>query len=288
MTSATPSPHSPAALSVHGTVVARYHDGSDVEPVLSPRPHLHPVRTLGGTAVTEVRPEDHRHHLGVSVAVPDVSGVSFWGGRTFTRDRGSVLLDNHGRQQHLEWLAVEDSRLVELLSWTGPDGTELLREERTWAARPLGDGAWALDVVTRLRNTGGRDLSIGSPATNGRPRAGYGGFFWRAPVAADPPRVLGPGSDSEEELHGSRADWLALAGRSPEGRDWTLVFCQDGPERDPWFLRAAEYPGVGAALAWEERLPVPAGGGLARHVTTVVADGRPDPAALADAARHRP
>ncbi|WP_199859967.1 DUF6807 domain-containing protein, partial [Thermobifida halotolerans] len=252
-----PSSPSAATLSVDGVAVARHRDGADVEPVLSPRPYLHPVRTLGGTVVTEVCPDDHRHHLGVSVAVPDVSGVSFWGGRTFTRDRGSVLLDNHGRQEHLEWLVEEDSRRVEALSWTDPDGAELVREERTWAARRVGADAWALEVAVRLRNTSGRPLSIGSPATNGRPRAGYGGFFWRAPIAAEPPRCLGPGVEGEDALHGSRADWLALAGRSPEGREWTLVFVQDGPDRDPWFLRAAEYPGVGAALAWAERLPPP-------------------------------
>ena len=230
------------------------------------------MRTLGGTAVTEVRPEDHRHHLGVSVAVPDVSGVSFWGGRTFTRDRGSVLLDNHGRQQHLEWLAVEDSRLVELLSWTGPDGTELLREERTWAARPLGDGAWALDVVTRLRNTGGRDLSIGSPATNGRPRAGYGGFFWRAPIAAEPPRVFGPGLDTEDQLHGSRAAWLALVGRSPQGRAWTWCSPRTARNATRGSCGPRNTP-ASAALAWSRKAPRLRGEHLERQVTTVIADG---------------
>lgn len=285
MTNPTPAP---ATLSVCGTVVARYCDGSDVAPTLSPRPYLHPVTTLGQTTVTEVYPDDHRHHLGVSIAVADVSGVSFWGGRTFTRDRGSVMLDNHGRQRHVSWITVDDAHLVELVSWTAPDGTELLREERSWTARPISPDAWALDVATRLCNTSGRDLSIGSPATNGRPRAGYGGFFWRAPIAAEPPRVFGPGLDTEGQLHGSRAAWLALVGRSPQGRAWTLVFTQDGPERDPWFLRAAEYPGVGTALAWSRRLPVPAGSTLERQVTTVIADGCPDPAALADAARKRP
>ncbi|TDQ45502.1 DUF6807 domain-containing protein [Actinorugispora endophytica] len=282
----SPAPAPLARLLLDGSAVADYDSGATVDPVLSPRPYLHPVRTLAGTVVTETLPEDHLHHLGVSVAVPDVSGTSFWGGRTFTPDRGSVLLDNHGRQQHVEWLAEADSARTELLSWTDTSGAEMLSEERVLAALSVDARTWALDLTTRLRNTSGRDLSIGSPATNGRPGAGYGGFFWRAPVAAHPPRCFGPGLEGEEALHGSRADWLALAGYAGDA-PWTLVFLQDGPERDPWFLRAGDYPGVGASLAWDARLPLPAGGLIARRTVTLVADGHPsDVASLVAAARE--
>ncbi|WP_067973216.1 DUF6807 domain-containing protein [Nocardiopsis trehalosi] len=280
-----------AALECRGAVVAEYTDGSDVEPVLSPRPHLHPVRTLTGTVVTEVRPEDHPHHLGVGVAVPDVAGVSFWGGRTFVRDRGSVLLPNHGRQVHRSWPRAEPGARTEELSWVGPDGAELLAEVRDTAALDLGGGAWALDLRTRLRNTSGRRLRVHSPATKGRPGAGYGGFFWRAPIAARPPRCLGPGgAEGEQALHGSRAPWLALCGESTAGAPWTLVFAAAGPAADPWFVRAAEYPGVGAALAWRHPLEVGPNAVVDRRVVTVVADGHPAPAelaALAAAARDR-
>ncbi|MFL1379080.1 MULTISPECIES: PmoA family protein [unclassified Nocardiopsis] len=255
-------------------VVAEWNDGAGVEPLLSPRPYLHPVRTAGGVVVSEVVPEDHRHHLGVGVAVPDVSGTTFWGGRTFTPDRGSVLLDNHGRQRSRGPAARAGGGWAEEVSWTDPEGAELLREERRWRARRLDGRTWVLDLDCALRNTSGRELSIGSPATNGRPGAGYGGLFWRAPIGPVAPRVLGPGgAEGEEALHGSRARWLALAGEA--GGPWTLLFHQPGAHTDPWFVRAREYPGVGPALAWGERLPLPAGGVLARGLRTAVADGHP-------------
>ncbi|ADH67457.1 MULTISPECIES: PmoA family protein [Nocardiopsis] len=292
-------------LTLDGCVLAVLRDGTDIEPTLSPRPYLHPVRTLAGVPVTEERPADHLHHFGVGVAVPDVSGVSFWGGRTFTRDRGSVLLDNHGRQRHVSWLELAADRRVEALSWTGPDGAEMLSEERTVRAAGLDGRTWVLDVRTQLRNTSGRDLSIGSPATNGRPGAGYGGLFWRAPVAAAPPAVVGAGGlEGEKALHGSRAEWLALvSGEGAGGRGagnggatasggWTLVFLQPGEHTDPWFLRAEDYPGVGPALAWDTRLPLPEGGRLERRLRVAVRDGRADGAgelaALAEAARNLP
>ncbi|WP_150240021.1 DUF6807 domain-containing protein [Nocardiopsis quinghaiensis] len=272
-------------LTLDGRTLAVLHDGTDIEPALSPRPYLHPVRTRAGTVVTEQRPADHLHHFGMSVAVPDVSGISFWGGRTFTRDRGSVLLDNHGRQRHLSWLELGEDRRVELLSWTDPEGAELLREERTVRASGLDEHTWVLDVRTDLRNTSGRELSIGSPATNGRPGAGYGGLFWRAPLAATPPAVTGDGGlRGEEALQGSRAEWLAMAGTGEDGGRWTLLFLQPGGHTDPWFLRAEEYPGVGPALAWDARLPLPEGERLQRRLRVAVCDGHPDDGALRDLA----
>lgn len=273
-------------LSLGTTALAVQQDGAGIEPDLSPRPYLHPVRTKGGTVVTEQHPDDHPHHFGVSVAVPDVSGISFWGGRTYTPDRGSVLLANHGRQQHVSWLAQQADRSVELLSWTDPGGAEMLSEERTVRALDVDARTWALEVGVRLRNTSGCDLSVGSPATNGRPGAGYGGLFWRAPIAPTPPACFGPGGPATEEaLHGSRAEWLALAGTTTRGAPWTLVFSQPGPERDPWFLRVQEYPGLGPALAWDSRLPLPAGTTLERKLRTLVRDGHaPDYGNLASTA----
>lgn len=261
-------------LSVGHTRVATHHSGTSVPAELSPRPYLHPVRTLAGTEVTETFPEDHRHHLGAGVTLADVAGTSFWGGRTFTRERGSVMLDNHGRQEHVGWTERSADRATELLSWTDTEGAELLREQRTLRALPLDATTWVLDVRSSLRNTSGRELGIGSPATNGRPGAGYGGVFWRAPIGDQPPAVTGPdGVSGEEDLHGSRARWLALSSTTAQGSVWTLLFLQPGPRTDPWFLRAREYPGLCPAPAWDTRLGLAPGQTLELGLRTAVTDG---------------
>ncbi|MFG3493457.1 PmoA family protein [Streptomyces sp. NPDC047928] len=258
--------------------VGRYTFRPDLPATLSPRPYLHPVTTLGGVPVTEDRPDDHRHHLGVSVAVPDVGGSNFWGGRTFVRDRGPTELDNHGRQRHDGWKLRDPDGFVQDLTWVA-GGRELVRERRTVAATPLTADAWALDFTFSLTNPGREELTIGSPATNGRPGAGYGGFFWRAPKApagAPAPAVFSADADGEDAVHGRTSDWLALTGDT-----WTLVFAgaTDDTRDDPWFVRTDEYPGVGSSLAWDGRLAVPAGGTAVRRIVTVVADGVLDAAA---------
>ncbi|MFF1506820.1 PmoA family protein [Streptomyces sp. NPDC058326] len=263
---------SPTVLRCAGRTVAHYLTRPDLALDHSPRPYLHPVTTLGGRPVTETVPVDHPHHLGAGVAVPDVEGHNFWGGRTFVRDRGSVELDNHGVQRHDGFKLCDPDGFVEELSWTA-SGERLLREHRTVAATALTDSAWVLDLTFSLTNVSGRDLSVGSPATNGRPGAAYGGFFWRAPKEATAPVVFGADADGEEAVHGARSDWVALAG---EG--WTLVFAgaTARTREDPWFVRAAEYPGVGSSLAHGERLAVADGETFVRRVVTVVADGRLD------------
>ncbi|WP_329171770.1 PmoA family protein [Streptomyces sp. NBC_01477] len=247
--------------------VGSYVHRPDVQGRLSPRPYLHPLTTLGGTVVTELMPADHRHHLGAGIAVPDVAGRNFWGGRTYVRDQGPTELDNHGEQRHLRWTRRADDGFTEELAWTAAGG-RLLHERRTLHVRQLTATAWELDLAFTLTNTTARPLRIGSPATNGRPGAGYGGFFWRAPRTGTPPLVFTKDAAGEDAVHGRRAEWLALA-----GEHWTLVL----RAADPWFVRTREYPGVGPALAWRSPLTVPAGGTLTRRVVTAVADGRLGP-----------
>lgn len=259
-------------LRVAGRPVGRYLTRPELPGRLSPRPCLHPVTTLSGTAVTELSPADHLHHLGVGVAVPDVEGHNFWGGRTYVRDQGPTELDNHGSQRHIAFQLRDPDGFVEELRWVA-SGTELLRERRTVAATELTDTAWALDFTFSLTNTTGQPVSIGSPATNGRPGAAYGGFFWRARKEATAPRVFTAEAEGEAAVHGRRAGWLGLA-----GSDWTLVFAgaTDTTRRDPWFVRADEYPGVGSSLAHTERVPIEPGETVVRRVVTVVADGTLD------------
>jgi len=257
-------------LRVAGRPVGRYVTRPELPARLSPRPYLHPVTTLAGTAVTELSPPDHTHHLGVGVAVPDVEGHNFWGGRTYVRDQGPTELDNHGAQRHTSFQLRDPDGFVEELRWVASGG-ELLRERRTVSATELTDTAWALDFTFSLTNVTDEPLSIGSPATNGRPGAAYGGFFWRARKEHDTPHVFTTEREGEPQVHGTRADWLALAGTT-----WTLIFAgaTAATRRDPWFVRTAEYPGVGSSLAHTERLPIPPGETVVRRIITVVADGR--------------
>jgi hypothetical protein len=263
-----------------GRVVARYVWDPQLPATVSPRPYLHPVTTLAGTTVTGFMPADHRHHLGASIALPALNEANFWGGRTYVTGRGPIHLDNHGRQRHDRWLHRSGDRLEQELSWTRQDGTPLARERRALTVYPLTGDAWMLEVRFALSSATGDALTIDSPALRGRPGAGYGGFFWRAPAGPDRIRAFGQRSDGD--VHGSRDPWVVLSGGA-----WTLIFLAAAQETDPWFVRSDDYAGVCSAIAWDRRLVVAAGEVFARHLRVVIADGPATSAILAAATRSR-
>ncbi|MDG4810342.1 PmoA family protein [Micromonospora sp. WMMD1120] len=264
-----------AALLVGATEVARYEVDPAVDARHGPRPYLHPVRTLGGTVVTDAFPADHVWHLGVSLAVQDVNGVNLWGGRTYVRDVGYTWRDDHGVIAHTGAVERSPGRYVHDLQWRSPAGEVLLGERRWLAAAMLAPDAWRLDLESVLVAPNDREVRLGSPATNGRPGgAGYGGFFWRA-VADGEPVVFTADADGEETVNGSAAPWLALSGVGSGGGAYTLVFTGLGRD-DRWFVRTGMYPGVGVAFAFERPAVVPAGGSRHGRYRVVVADGALD------------
>lgn len=249
------------------TVLAEYRDGTDMEPSASPRPYLHPVRSTAGTPLTDVRPADHVHHMGVSMALPVVDGTSFWGGRTYVRDQGSTLLDNHGRQQPLT-TDLEGPHLVQHLVYLDEHGDPLLRERRQVTAVDLTEGAWALGWSSDLLATE-KDLAFDSPATNGRVGAGYGGILWRLGTA-DSRQVLSVEGEGEDRAHGSTSPWVAFV-QHRRTAAVTLVLAQTGTVL-PWFLRATEYDGAGPAVAWDRTRTVAQGETLHLGLVGAVVD----------------
>ncbi|MDQ0868084.1 putative dehydrogenase [Arthrobacter sp. V1I9] len=267
-------------LTVDGKAVADYQDGRRIRDVSSPRPYLHPVRTLNGAVVTDHQPLDHVWHLGAGVALQDVDGINFWGGRTYTREAGQyVWRSDHGSISNTG-TSVEETdarsggpagRLQETLSWNRPGGSPILVEDRTWTWSSVSSSAWQLSLDFALSPAGDQPVSLGSPGSNGRHEGGYGGFFWRLP-ACDGAAVWTPAGAGESEVHGSLTPWLAWAGEFPGGSA-TLIFVAAEGSTDPWFVRVDGYPGVGQSLAWDTPVISEPGTPVQRSITVFVADG---------------
>ncbi|MDR6988079.1 putative dehydrogenase [Paenarthrobacter nitroguajacolicus] len=286
---ATPSASGVAALPgfrVNGTSVATVQDGSRIRPTSAPRPYLHPVRTLRGIVVTDHIPEDHVWHLGAGIAIQDVDGINFWGGRTYTRAAGAyVWRQDHGRIVTKSADHGEGHRR-EQLDWIGPDGTPVLREQRQWRWAAVGNSVWQLTLDFTLESATGRPVLLGSPGSNGRHQGGYGGFFWRLPKVGDT-TMWTPESRGEDAVHGTVAPWLAWSGTFDAGtagaahvtgdpglgHPATLVFLASPQAPDPWFVRHEGYPGVGLSLAWDAPVTTEPGHPLHRTVTVLIADG---------------
>lgn len=267
------------------TTVATLQNGAAIAARLSPRPYLHPVRTLGGVTVTDHLPADHPWHLGAGVALQDVNGINFWGGKTYTRAAGRYEeRADHGRIVQISAISrpgsLDGSSLQQELSWRAPDGSELLRERRSTRSRRVDGRTWRLDLTTELTAVVG--ASLGGPGSNGAAGSGYGGFFWRLPACAGA-EVFTADRKGEAEVHGSVSPWLAWTADFAEGTA-SLVFAAPTEAKDPWFVRLAGYPGVGSALAWEAPVELAAGEVVVRSFSVWISDGKltsADAAALA-------
>jgi hypothetical protein len=259
-----------------GAELFRYVYRPDDPPLESPRPYLHPVRTLAGELVTDSRPEDHPWHKGISWSLPNVGPENFWGGPTYRRGDGYIQLGNNGAMRHdgFDVLAASGAtaELAERLTWVTAAGETLFTERRriTAGVRPEGS-AWALGFATTMRNVSGRPVGIGSPTTEGRENAGYGGLFWRGPAGFAGGRVLTPAGAGGDEVMGWRGPRLAFA--TPAA---TLIF-RDSPGNPgapcQWFVRSTPYACLCPAPFFSSVVPVPAAAELTLSYEIVVADG---------------
>ncbi|TDB85360.1 hypothetical protein E1091_16925, partial [Micromonospora fluostatini] len=215
----------------------------------SPKPYLHPVRTLSGDVVSLFRPHDHVWHKGIAWSLPHVGEHNFWGGPTYVHGSFYVQLENNGSAVHREMtdLSVVDGRadIAHRLDWISQDGRAVIDEQRSLSATVLDGVSWVLIFETAMTNVSGATLDIGSPTTKGRENAGYGGLFWRGPRSFTGGTVQSPDGTGADDLRGTRADWFAFRGRHDEtGRSSTIVMVDDAgnPHHPPqWFTRSEEF-----------------------------------------------
>lgn len=246
----------------------------------SPRPYFHPIRTLGGDEVSLYRPHDHVWHKGIAWSLPNVGPANFWGGPTYRRGRGYEQLPNNGSTRHVGFAALDaDPDLVtvaEDLDWVTEQGERWFTERRTFAVG-LVDGGWTLAFGTRFVNVADHEIVIGSPTTQGRDNAGYGGLFWRGPRSFSDGIVHVPDGTGGDELMGTRAPWLGYVGQHDgHGRRSTLVFA-DAPDNPghptKWFVRTGLFACAGPAPFFDTELPVAPGTTVTRRYAVAIADG---------------
>ncbi|MCV2394414.1 PmoA family protein [Actinotalea sp. M2MS4P-6] len=269
-----------------GVVLARYVYLTDAPQLESPRPYLHPVRSLAGHVVTAYRPHDHVWHKGIAWSLPGVGPHNFWGGPTFVAGQGYVQLDNDGSMEHLEMLDLSSggsaAGLAHRLVWRTQDGRAVVSETRRLGFLLTDDPeVWVLTWSSAMTNTSGEPLPLRSPTTNGRPNAGYGGLFWRGPRSFTGGTLLTATASGGDELRGQRAAWMAFTGRHDEVDASSTVVMVDavGNPGHPveWFARSENFAALCPAPAFSAEVGFDPGAELRFRYATVVADGASDP-----------
>lgn len=256
----------------------------DAPVVESPKPYLHPVRTLAGDVITLFRPHDHVWHKGIAWSLPHVGEHNFWGGPTYV-DGEYVQLANNGSAVHRELTALsatgDRADVAHRLDWISQHGQRVIDERRALTAVLLDDATWALIFDTAMTNVSGSALDFGSPTTKGRPNAGYGGLFWRGPRSFTGGIVQSPAGAGADELMGVRAEWLGFRGRHDGSGRWSTIVMVDDPSNPQhpsrWFARSAEFACLCPAPFFDEEVQVSPGTTIQfRYAVAVAAGDRGD------------
>ncbi len=250
----------------------------------SPRPYFYPLRTLKGNVVSGFRPHDHRWHHGLSMTCANLSGHNFWGGPTCVRDKGYVQLDNNGGQimaSTNDFISDFTGEQIDcVLVWqTAQSDVPLIVENRNISTRVSSD-FWSLNFKSHLSTTKKDEPLIwGSPTTQGRENAGYGGLFWRGPRDFVNGQILMSDNREGADLMGQTSPWLAYIGQHDETDDYsTLIFVDDSENPrhpTPWFVRNTT-PVVCPYFAFHEEYEMQSGEGLELNYRIIIADGKWD------------
>ena len=224
-----------------GISLFRYVYNPQTPAIESPRPYFHPLRTLKGNLVSGFRPQDHRWHHGLSMTCANLSGHNFWGGATYVHGEGYKQLENNGRQTFIDdSLWFEKLYFSHDLEWWTEQNTLMFLEGRLFSVE-VKENYWSLTIKLLITAQEALEPVWGSPTTQGRENAGYGGLFWRGPREFENGKILAADGLDGPEIMGKRSPWLAYIGQH-DGTDdsSTLIFVDD--PRNPrfptkWFVR---------------------------------------------------
>jgi hypothetical protein len=266
----------------------------------SPRPYVHPIRTPRGRLVTVFRPWDHVWHKGITMALPNVGPDNFWGGATYTRKVGWYAdMKNNGSQDHERVTAIvaDDDAVVfaHELVWhrepaEGDDAGEVVfTERRTITASVLrGHDAWVLGWRSELTNVSGASIEMGSPTTEGRENAGYGGLFWRGPRSFTGGELVASNGVTGEDVRGTRGAWAGFSGKHDgEDASSSVVFVDRTPAQDfdtKWFVRSEPFACINPAPFFDRVRVVADGETIELRHAVAIADGASDASRMSELA----
>lgn len=259
---ADPAPVAALRLPSGTVVAALVHPAFDAaDAAATCKPFLR-VFAADGRQLTKDLGGEFPHHRGVFLGWNQVAC-------------GDAVLDfwHCGKGEAQRTLAVAgggDAPQVATIAWTDAQGAEIVRETRTTAARPLADGAFALDVASQLATTRPSVRLGGDPQHAGNQFRALQRFADKDGPKVDYVRPAGAGGHGNDVWTGCR--WIAAV--LPLDGGPVTVLRVEGAGNPPADWSTRPYGRFGAMWRAELTPTQP----LRVAVTYVVADGARDAA----------
>ena len=180
------------------------------------KPCFHPLSTLDGTVLTELRPADHRWHLATWFSWKFINGLNYWEENPKTGlSAGLTEIGAVTVKKGADFSAVIEFRI----SYNPPGKAPLLEELRTLrVGAPDAAGNYVIDWKSEFTAQEAGDLGR-TPLPGEEGGKAYGGY---AGLSVRVSKALRHWSYRDSEgrengSHGKAARWLEFAGKLPDG-----------------------------------------------------------------------
>lgn len=209
----------------------------------SPRPFIYPIIGPTGAEMTRGYPmrddlegeaHDHPHHRSLWFAHGDVNGVDFW---AEGEGKGRIILDDvvELRRRNTD-IAFENLET----NWCASGGSVLLEVSQLYAFHATGDGSRVIDMIVAFYPT-----QDAGPVTFGDTKEGTMAIRTHPALRLVGEHATGHAvnseGDTDRDLWGKRADWVAYWGTIDGAVCGVAIF--DHPEnlRHPTWWHARDY-----------------------------------------------
>jgi hypothetical protein len=202
------------------------------------KPFFHPLTVGGSDSLTDLRPADHRWHLGFWFSWKFLNGVNYWepSGATSKADGETEVVQVKAtpRDDH-------SARFELTLSYHPPGKPTVLAEQRIIEVRPpTKNGAYTIDWVSTF-TAGDADVVLGRTPILGEPQGvgwgGYAGLSLRLAPTLRTWQFTGP--DGAVKATTAQARWMSFSGSMSGGQSAAIVVLehpQSFRQPTPWYL----------------------------------------------------
>jgi len=251
------------------------------------KPFIHPLRTLGGVALTAFQPSDHVWHRGVWFAWKYINGVNYWEENPVEVD-GQTRSLSEGRTEvagaETVTFGADQAEVTTWIAYVSPRGKRVMQERRlVRICLPQSYGDFTIDWQHEF-TVGDEPATLSAtPVTSEMPWGGYAGLGWRAARSLREFRILNSEGMTGPETNGAKARWVDLSAVADGGKDIVAgLAILDHPSnpRHPSpsyvYYDTAQFGYINPNLVRDEPLDLPAKGKLDLRYRVLVHDGWPD------------
>ena len=244
------------------------------------KPYFHPLGTLDGTVLTDLRPKDHPWHRAVWFSWKHINGLNYW-----EENRRTGLSQGRTEITAVKVTPNDDySAKIELaLAHHPPDKPVVLAEKRLISvAAPDKTGRYHVDWRSTF-TAGEKDVLLDrTPIPGQKGGRGYGGYaglsLRMAPATRKWQYIDSEGRKGSRQIHGKNARWVDFSGPVADGKAaGVAVLDHPGNPRhpSPWYVNQG-MPYFSPALLFNESRTLEAGKSLALRYRIIVHPGRGD------------